>query len=467
MAEQLFEEIQPLLCRLSKENLLDICVATKAAQIETIHNKSFGRILNVLNNYLEESLDDEDSGVLLLNSVKEACVKFLSLPVPSGGSQGDEAHDAEGGSGLSSSEENEMKKLQAEISKMNDRLAILGQKSAAQSLPTPVNSFNMFKRELKIAGTITDSANKDKLSFCGLIRQINSAIAKGYTETEIIEAVIRAINPGNLLRGYLESMPLSDINLPKLRRLLRSHYKEKSGSELFQDLMNAAQQPKEDTQAFLMRLLTIRQKVLFVAQESDSKLKANTELVQSVFLQTLESGVQSENIRTRLRPVLEKHDVSDEEIIHQLSSAVSGEEDRQKRLQQAGMSKHARISKMQLEDDDGNRHRVGSAVKEEQKQQKDTEQIISAIQSLQKDMACLKERVERQPQTEGQKEEKAKGRPYGCQSCRNKGDGKNCNHCFKCGSTEHIAIGCKGKQVAGGKSSSSSENWRQPQLGGK
>ena len=76
-----------------------------------------------------------------------------------------------------------MKKLQAEVSKMNDRLAILDQKSAAQSLPTPVNSFNMFKRELKIAGTITDSANKDKLSFCGLIRQINSAIAKGYTET--------------------------------------------------------------------------------------------------------------------------------------------------------------------------------------------------------------------------------------------------------------------------------------------
>ena len=228
---------------------------------------------------------------------------------------------------------------------MNDRSAILGQKSAAQSLPTPVNSFNMFKRELKIAGTITDSANKDKLSFCRLIRQINSAIAKGYAETEIIEAVIRAINPGNLLRGYLESMPLSDINLLKLRRLHRSHYKEKSGSELFQDLMNAAQQPKEDTQAFLMRLLTIRQKVLFVAQESDSKLKANTELVQSVFLQTLESGIQSENIRTRLRPVLEKHDVSDEEMIHQLSSAVSGEEDRQKRLQQAGISKYARISK--------------------------------------------------------------------------------------------------------------------------
>ena len=82
------------------------------------------------------------------------------------------------------------------------------------------------------------------------------------------------------------------------------------------------------------------------------------------------------------------------------TTAVSGEEDCQKRLQQAGMSKHARISKMQLEDDDGNRHQEGSAMKGEQKQQKDTEQIIAAIQSLQKDMACLKEKVERQPQTQ-------------------------------------------------------------------
>ena len=170
-----------------------------------------------MNNYLEGSLDDEDSCVLLLNSVKEACVKFLSLSVHTEGPQGDEAQGAEGGIGLSSSEENEMMKMQAEISKMNDRLAILGKKSAAQSLPNPINSFNMFKRELKIAGTITDCANKDKLSFCGLIRQVNSAIAKGYTETEIIEGVIRAINPGNLLRGYLESMSLADINVAKLR----------------------------------------------------------------------------------------------------------------------------------------------------------------------------------------------------------------------------------------------------------
>lgn len=106
MAEKLFEEIQPLLCRLSRENLVDICVATKAAKIEAIHKKSLCRILNVLNNFLEESLDDEESSVVLLNSVKEACLKFLSLQVPSGGFKGEEVQGAEGGSSsLSSSEE--------------------------------------------------------------------------------------------------------------------------------------------------------------------------------------------------------------------------------------------------------------------------------------------------------------------------------------------------------------------------
>lgn len=204
---------------------------------------------------------------------------------------------------------------------------------------------------------------------------------------------------------------------------------------------------------------------MFVAQESDSKLRANTELVQSVFLKTSESGIQSEKIRTRLRPVLEKNDVTGEEIIHQISLAVSGEEGRQKRLYQTDMTKHVRISKLQLADDKGNRQQEGLGAKEEKKQQYDTEQIIPAILSLQKDMASRKDRVERQPKVEGQQEGKAWGKPYRCQSCRDKGDGKTCDHCFMWGSTEHNVIGCKDKKV--GDRKLSSENWRKSQLGGK
>ena len=257
---------------------------------------------------------------------------------------------------------------------------------------------------------------------------------------------------------------MSDLNLAKLRRLLRSEIKEKSASELFQDLTNAVQQPKEDLQSFLMCLLNIRQKVLFVAQESDSKLKANTALIQLLFLQTLESGMQSENIRTRLRPVLEKQNVLDEEIIHQLSLSVAGEEDRQKRLQHAGLTKQARVTKLEMEDDERSRNGERLSAKLEQKQKGDNEQIVLAgNESLIRDMVTLSQNVGRQSYAEKiqtQREEKGKNRQYSCKSCRGKGDGKNCNHCFKCGSTDHIANGCKKVETKGLiRKTGSSHNW--------
>ena len=81
MAKKLYEEIQPLLCRLSRERLVDICIATKAADYETIQAKSVCRHLNILNNVLEDSLDDESYSLSLLNSVKDACLKTLPLQV--------------------------------------------------------------------------------------------------------------------------------------------------------------------------------------------------------------------------------------------------------------------------------------------------------------------------------------------------------------------------------------------------
>ena len=105
-------------------------------------------------------------------------------------SQGDEAQGAEGGISSLPAVDTERRG--------NKRLTLSSQTPAEQSPQVPVNSntLNVFKRELEIAGTIADNGNKDKLSFCGLIRQINSAVSRGYSETEIIEAVIKTINPG-------------------------------------------------------------------------------------------------------------------------------------------------------------------------------------------------------------------------------------------------------------------------------
>lgn len=96
------------------------------------------------------------------------------------------------------------------------------------------------------------------LSFTSLAHQIEQGINKGFPEIEIVDAVIRAISPGLQLRSYLEGK--SNLTLPTLRRILRSHYQEKGATELYKQLTSEVQSSKETPQAFLIRALDLRQK---------------------------------------------------------------------------------------------------------------------------------------------------------------------------------------------------------------
>ena len=53
----------------------------------------------------------------------------------------------------------------------------------------------ILKRELRITGTISAPGQKDQVSFISLNRQIEAALAKGYTVRKIVDAVIRSISP--------------------------------------------------------------------------------------------------------------------------------------------------------------------------------------------------------------------------------------------------------------------------------
>ena len=128
-----------------------------------------------------------------------------------------------------------------------------------------------FKRELKITGQIGEPGKKDKLSFVSLVRQIEGALQKGYKLQEVVDAVVRAINPGMRLRSYLEG--LRDSTLPRLRRFLISHYQEKSATDLYRHLSTLVQEPQENPQSFLIRALDTRLKILFASQEVDTQLK--------------------------------------------------------------------------------------------------------------------------------------------------------------------------------------------------
>ena len=179
------------------------------------------------------------------------------------------------------------------------------------------------KREFKIPGTIGAPGETNKLNFISLVHQIEGTLAQGCSEVERNEAIIRSISPGLPLRSFLECTP--DLPLSKLRKILRSHYREKSSTELYKALSTLTQAPNEDAQAFLFRALELRQRAIFTCKEADSKIKYDQSLIQNLFLHSIETGLRDESVRSKLRPFLQNPSIPDEELIGEMNVIFSQE----------------------------------------------------------------------------------------------------------------------------------------------
>ena len=90
-------------------------------------------------------------------------------------------------------------------------------------------------KDFKISGSISN--DKGHISLGNLNKQIESGLAKGYSERDIIDGVIQAISPVLHLKSYLESKKC--LTLIELRKILQSHYCEKTPTEAYQELSNA------------------------------------------------------------------------------------------------------------------------------------------------------------------------------------------------------------------------------------
>ena len=247
------------------------------------------------------------------------------------------------------------------------------------------------RRDFKIMGVIGGEEQKDRLSFVSLIRQIDAGLEKGYKEREIIDAVIRAISPSLKLRSYLETM--KELTLAKLRQMLRAHYKQKSGTELYQELTTMCQSPKETPQDFLIRALDLRQQVLFASQAEGGTVKYESSLVHPLFLHAVETGLQDESVRNKLRPFLQKVDVTDEELMEQINVVVSEESERKGKL---GATNHKTIRVNCLEVE-GEQTESGGQVQQKKPGSKKEaksdrpDRLMVTLEAVQSDIAVLKE----------------------------------------------------------------------------
>ncbi|CAH3162778.1 unnamed protein product, partial [Pocillopora meandrina] len=234
-------------------------------------------------------------------------------------------------------------------------------------------------------------------------------------EDEIKEAVIKAINPALSLRSYLEGKV--DLTLAKLRRIMRSHYQERTATELYHQLSSTVQQPKEKPQEFLIRLLDLKQKILFASQETDSDLKYDPTLVHGMFVHSFSLGLQSENIKIEMKPYLEKKFISDEELFEKLNVCFS---DELERSQKFGSQLTPKVNAVQKGGD-----------KQETKNNGVEEGLMKELRELKAEVAAVKERVRAPLRAQTPLTQQPMRQPPLCRTCQQSGNGWPCNHCFR------------------------------------
>ena len=89
------------------------------------------------------------------------------------------------------------------------------------------------------------------------------------------------------------------------------------------------QRGKETTHDFILCLLALRQKIIFLSKENGSAFRYDQELVQSMFLHSVLTGLSSKAIKNDLRPLLGDLSISDEVLLEKVNIAAHNEMERQ------------------------------------------------------------------------------------------------------------------------------------------
>ena len=308
--------------------------------------------------------------------------------------------------------------------------AVSSQSCAPSS--TEVAAGPVFRREFKIFGQIGDAGQKDKITFLSLMHQIEAGLARKYKEREVVEAVIRAINPASRLRSYLEGKP--SLTLADLRRILRSHYGERDATELYYQLSRARQDVKESPQEFLIRAMDLQQKVRFVSKELTAGPKYEAEQVRAMFLHSLQTGFRSEGVRTDMRPYLQDPNITDEELLEKLNIAASHEAELQQKMNGSRPTTVSSVSHNTPDLEPSKTSKPNPLVE-------DVKELKLQVAAL---VAALQAGGNQSTNSASNRATRPRGPPrkWGCQGCQTQGVGDQCRHCFKCGSPDHYMRNC-------------------------
>ena len=236
-------------------------------------------------------------------------------------------------------------KLEEEIAAMHDKI----EKQKRMSSTGKVDVLKL--KELKFTGVI-GSGEKDSLSFTSLNYQIENAKTAGYESAQICAAVVKCISPSNYLRQFFESRPSLDLDV--LLGVLKSQFREGDSGSVFSELCTLVQEPGDDANKYVLKLLCLKQKVLDLAVEEKST-SFTEEMVRTQLFRTMYSGLRNNNIRVELREKcggLKVETMSDEDLLAMVMEVTINETTRNQML---GHNKKAAagVNVVQCEDGSG------------------------------------------------------------------------------------------------------------------
>ena len=274
-------------------------------------------------------------------------------------------------------------------------------------------------QDFKLQGQIGRPGQKDKMGYHTLLRQINSAVGEGkYTQNEIVQAVINAVQPENL-KSYLETLLINEgLSVTNLLEIMAEYFQEAEPTSLFHQLYSAVQEKDETAQGFIIRCMSLKEKLLAIADDDGVSFDKN--LVQCTFLKSVRTGLKDEGVSHVLLPYLKDTSITMVELLKQCRLAVTVENERQLKFKQKGG--------------------VGSKVGSVEKGQDKLEELVGLVNQMRVEVSQLKSKVAGQKESEGKRRVPSY---MGCKTCKSEGKAEHCRHCWKCGADGHVSRNCQ------------------------
>ena len=190
------------------------------------------------------------------------------------------------------------------------------------------------------------------------------------------------------------------------------------------------QAKKEDAPAFVIRALETREKIMFASHE-EGEIRYDKIQVQRLCLSTIESGIDSD-VAAIIRPCLHPS-MDDIEIMQEVHKAETSIKMRKKKATNGSeISSKVQVNVVGKEQES----EMMKILREVKSSMSSVETLRGDMQELREEMADMRVHVDQVSATNPRYNNSPQ-----CFSCKQ--NNRDCDHCYRCGSKEHYARGCR------------------------